>query len=248
MVWFTNGLTVRPMDSPNIRAKAAQGTALLLAFITGNIADHSWPVGAKLPTERELERRFGISRNTLRKGLKALEAEGRIRREVGRGSFVAGPSAATEGVAPENLADRIKGASPTEVMEVRLMLEPLAAELAATRATTADLAQMEECLLQAALATRLPDFERWDGRLHLTIVGAAKNGLLIDLYGAINEVRNQAEWGKLKARSVTPERRQTYERQHRDIVAALKERDGEQAKAILRQHLLMVRSNLLGGA
>ena len=233
------------MDSANIRDKAARGTAALVAFITRNMADHSWPAGTKLPTERELERRYGVSRNTLRKALKGLEAGGQIRREVGRGSFVVGPP--QEGPLPPGLAGRIQGASPTEVMEVRLMIEPLAAELAATRATTADLAQMEECLLQADRASQLPEFEQWDGRLHLTIVGAAKNGLLIDLYAAINAVRNQAEWGKLKARSVTPERRQAYQRHHRDIVTALKDRDGDQAKAILRQHLLTVRANLLGG-
>ncbi len=93
----------------------------------------------------------------------------------------------------------------------------------------------------------VPEFEHWDGMLHVAIIGATKNRLLVDIYEAINDVRRQAEWGKLKERTVTVERRTTYQEQHRRIVAALHDRDPEQARAALRDHLVLVRSNLLGG-
>jgi GntR family transcriptional regulator, transcriptional repressor for pyruvate dehydrogenase complex len=82
--------------------------------------------------------------------------------------------------------------------------------------------------------------------LHRAIIGASKNQLLIRIYGALNSVRYQAEWGKLKQRSVTPERRKLYQEQHRRFVSAIADRDAEQARALLREHLLGIRANLFG--
>jgi len=244
------------MDTLNLRDRAANGANAVVQFIERNIADGSWGPGAKLPTERDLEKRFGVSRNTLRKSLRQLEDQGKIVRHVGRGSFVAGSlepalGAAIRLLAPqdgENLVRRIHGASPTEVMEVRLMIEPLAAELAASRANAADLQRLEECLLRADQAREVPDFEHWDGMLHVAIIAATKNGLLMDIYDAINDIRNQPEWGRLKARSVTPQRRAVYQEQHRRIVSALLDRDGAKARAELLQHLTLVRANLLAAS
>jgi GntR family transcriptional repressor for pyruvate dehydrogenase complex len=230
----------------NIRDRAAERVDAVIEFIERGIADGTWGPGDKLPTERELERRFGLSRNTLRKTLKGLEDSGRIIRHVGRGSFIGTPRPAPESEA-ESLLRRIVGASPAEVMEVRLMLEPQAAELAAGRANAEDLHLLEECLARSEGAMDVPEFEHWDGRLHVTIVGATKNGLLMSLYEAINDVRRQVEWGKLKARTVTPERRAGYMKQHREIVAALRDRDPEEARKALRGHLEVVKANLLGG-
>lgn len=236
------------MDGLNVREKAASGTAALTEFIERNIAEGIWHAGTKLPTERVLERQFGVSRNTLRKSLKRLEEQGKITRHVGRGSFVA--DTAGVGMTPpaelSGLAWRIQGASPVEVMEVRLMIEPLAAELAAVRATAEDLQRLDDCLWHCEHAGDVPEFEYWDGMLHVAIVSAAKNGMLSAVYEAINNLRGQAEWQRLKERSVTPERRGLYGDQHRRIVQYLKDRDGEQARAELQRHLAQVRANLFG--
>jgi DNA-binding FadR family transcriptional regulator len=234
------------MDGMNVRERAASGAAALIHFIERNIAEGVWPPGAKLPTERVLERQFGVSRNTLRKSLKRLEGQGKITRHVGRGSFVAEARPAPDGRTADghHLVHRIQGASPVEVMEVRLMVEPLAAELAAMRATAEDLQRMDDCLAHCERAGDVAEFEHWDGMLHVAIVSAAKNGMLSALYEAINDLRRHAEWRRLKERSVTPERRGLYRDQHRRIVQCLKERDAEQAKTELRRHLLEVRANL----
>ncbi|MFN7195818.1 MAG: FCD domain-containing protein, partial [Hylemonella sp.] len=62
----------------------------------------------------------------------------------------------------------------------------------------------------------------------------------------MNQARAQGEWGELKRRSVTPERRAAYQREHRALVAALRARDLPAAQARTREHLLHVRRNLLG--
>jgi DNA-binding FadR family transcriptional regulator len=228
----------------NRRSHASSAVAAALEEIEANISNGVWAPGHRLPTERELEDRFGVARNTVRKGLKRLELDGKIVRQVGRGSFVADqPRPAPE---ISSLSERVMGASPAEIMEVRLMLEPHAAQLAAHRASAADLRRLDECLAQAAKAPDLSTFEHWDGMLHETIVNAVRNDLLTEIYEAINSVRCQPEWIKLKERTVSPTHRSNYHAEHGELVRALRERDGEMAKQLMQEHLVGVRSNLLG--
>lgn len=226
----------------NLRARARDRADAALTFLRKQIADGAWQPGEKLPTERELVTRFGIARNTLRKSLRGLEAEGRITRHVGRGTFVAEPGDAIRH--DDALTHKIHRASPAEVMDLRLMLEPQAGELAAVRATGDDIAAMEECLRGCECAGDVAAFEAWDGRLHQRIVAAARNRLLADIYDVVNGVRRTAEWGKLKERSLTAERRATYQEQHRRIVAALRARDPDLTRDQIRDHLLAVRASL----
>lgn len=230
---------------PNGRTHAANAVSMIVQRIEASIADGSWKPGFQLPTERVLEIEFGVARNTLRKGLKRLEDAGKIVRHVGRGSFVADIPANAPSEA-QHLLDTVVGSSPAEVMEVRLILEPWAASLAATRATAGDLAHMRHCLSSAALAVDVPEFELWDGKLHEYIVASAKNELLAGLYKAINMARHQPEWVKLKQRTLTPERRAIYHAQHGEIVEALGERDADKATDLIRMHLLSVRMSLVG--
>jgi DNA-binding GntR family transcriptional regulator len=66
------------------------------------------------------------------------------------------------------------------------------------------------------------------------------------VFRLMHEARAQGEWGMLKRRSVTPQRRAEYQREHREMVAALKERDAGRARALCLAHLVHVRANLLG--
>lgn len=243
-----------PVATLNVRARAAVTVSELVARIKSNIEKGVWGPGTRLPTERELEKTLGVSRNTLRRSLKALEGEGKIVRQVGRGSFVAGAAASyTTGESDsgrvaeqQELLKRIRGASPADVMEMRLILEPSIAEFAAHRATGADLLHMEECLARGEAARSVREFEKWDGALHMALVAAARNTLLIDVCNAMNEVRSQPAWQSLKMRSLTPERRALYQQQHRAVVRALKDHDPESARAAILRHLQTVRANLLG--
>jgi GntR family transcriptional regulator, transcriptional repressor for pyruvate dehydrogenase complex len=222
------------------RRRAADSVESACRRIERNIKLGLWKTGHQLPTERALQAELGVARNTLRRGLKRLEREGSIVRHVGRGTFVAELKAAE----PQNFLERLNGCSPSEVMEVRLMMEPKAAELAAARASQTELQFLEDCLKGAGSAADLPTFEHWDGLLHKTIIGATKNELLIGLYEAINAIRNQAEWTRLKERAVTPQRRTLYHKQHTELVAAIRERDARAARRRMRAHLLAVRANL----
>ena len=97
-----------------------------------------------------------------------------------------------------------------------------------------------------SLHTTIEEFELWDGKLHEAIADAAHNAFISTVFQRMNEVRAQSEWGMLKRRSATPERRLAYQREHRDLVAALKDRDAARASELCLGHLVHVRRNLLG--
>ena len=92
----------------------------------------------------------------------------------------------------------------------------------------------------------MEEFEHWDGELHEAIADAAHNRFVSSVFKLMKQVRAQGDWGQLKKKSVTPERRLAYQREHRQLVDALRDRDAARAKAGTLDHLLHVRHNLLG--
>lgn len=209
------------------------------------IASGLWRPGEQMPTERTLAQSLGLARNTVRRALDMLEAEGKIARGVGRGTFLVEVDVGEERNGTALLLPAaFMNASPAEVMEARILLEPAVAELAVARATQADFAEMDRCIAESEAARSVPEFEHWDGALHRALVATCRNDLLDGFYAVLNRIRDNAEWGMLKERSVTPERRAAYQLHHRAIVAALKARDPTAARDTVRMHLLAVRDNL----
>jgi len=209
--------------------------------IRDTLLDGSLAPGTRLPTERELVRRFGVPRNAVRRTLAQLEAEGSITRHVGRGTFVAG-SADADAIPAGSAAHT----SPAELMEARLRIEPALAELIVTNATAADFDRMEACIERAEKAATLDEFELWDAALHEALAEATHNRFVVRVLDMVTVVRQQSEWGKLKDRIVTPERRIRYQQEHREIVRALKARDADRARAAIVAHLQHARRNLFG--
>lgn len=197
---------------------------------------------SRLPPERELASMLGLSRSALREGLELLEAEGRIWRHVGKGTFV-GERPVNELVHLNLLSEMT---NPEEVVEVRLLFEPLIAGLAALRATPAEIAHMEHLLEKGEAARDAVAWERWDAALHRAVAQAARNKLLLAIFDAFNGMRRQAAWGKLRGTVLTTDRLSLYRAHHREYVAAIADRDGPRAEQAMRRHLQMVRDNMLG--
>jgi len=210
------------------------------ATLYQEIRQGEFAASGQLPPERDLAKRFGLARNTVRRVLDELSEEGLLDRQVGRGTFVR-----PEALRRDDLPSKLRGASPADLMEVRLIMEPQVAALAATRATAEDLAEMRDALARSCGAADMKAFEVWDARLHLAIFRAAKNALLLDYCEAINQVRGEADWVALKTRSLTPARKAAYDREHSAIVAAIAERNPEAARHRLFQHLSGIRDTLV---
>ncbi len=231
------------MSTAGNRIQSRESAQRVREFIINAAADGTLAPGARLPTERELSKRFAVPRNAVRKTLAQLEAEGSITRHVGRGTFLSGHAGAANGDFP---FDGVSHTSPAELMEARLRIEPALAELIATNATPADFERMEVCLDKAERAATLDEFELWDAALHEALATATHNRFVIRVLDMMTAVRQQAEWGKLKDRIVTPERRLLYQGEHRNIVRALKDRDAESARNLIMAHLQHARRNLFG--
>ncbi len=221
--------------------------------------------GARLPTERQLAASLGVTRSGVRLALAALEADGLISREVGRGTFLreaAGRAIASlresaDGwpASPHNTAaadgrDAVPAGdtdfAPADVMMVRRMLEPQAMPLVVLWATARDFGEMERCLAGGDHAASYEEFEVWDLALHRCIMAAAHSPLLIALYGTVEAARHGQVWGDLKRRSSSGQRREDYQQDHRAIVAALRARDADGAVEAMRRHLTRVSRHLLG--
>jgi DNA-binding FadR family transcriptional regulator len=218
--------------------------ALLVDSLKAYLAEQQLALHARLPPERDLCRALGTSRSSLRKALAVLEAEGRIWRHVGRGTFVGSrPIGVIDGV--PWLASRAK---PAEVMEARLALEPELARLAALHATPADLDEIAHCISQTKAAREWRVYEHWDNLLHHAIARASGNGLLLALFDTLNGVRRAVVWGRLRTYRLTPDLSHHSFAEHDAIVAALRERDMGLAAAAMRRHLESVRDHLIPGS
>jgi DNA-binding FadR family transcriptional regulator len=238
----------------------APGLSLAELILAEAERDGAGP-GTRLPTERQLAADFGVTRTAIRHAMGMLEAQGRVSREVGRGTYLreipgGHPAANGEGVAAgPGAAARpaIQAGSgppadfaPADVMTVRRLLEPQIMPLVVAWATARDLAEMERCLNGGDHASGFEEFETWDAALHRCIIAASHSPLLVRLYGQVEEARRGKVWGDMKRRSSSAERRGQYQQDHRDIVAALRLRDADGAATAMRVHLARVARHLLG--
>lgn len=212
-----------------------------MQHLVGEISSGRLHVGVKLPPERELSQRFAISRGSVRRVLADLRTRGLIVQSVGSGTFVA--DGAQDLARTTDPAPGIH-TSPAELMEARLLIEPLMPALIVRNANAGDFARMQQCLEEGEAAASMEAFEHWDGELHKSFAEATHNSFFLQILELTNRVREQGEWGRLKRRSLTPERREQYQRQHRAIVEALKDRDASQARDFLLGHLEQIQRNL----
>ncbi|HWL29715.1 MAG TPA: FCD domain-containing protein [Burkholderiaceae bacterium] len=208
-------------------------------------------VGARMPTERELQDLLGVSRSRIRDALAALESDGLVLRLIGDGTYLcAGDGKGRPDMGslwfggPEaELTDTI---SPSELIEARLVLELGVVPFVVRNATRHDFCLIEEVLDQSEKAETEEDFEALDARYHHLIAAAGHNELLTQFSEVITRGRLAASWRGLKKRSYTPRRRNDYQHDHRIIFEALANRDEEAARTALQAHLVHIQIALLG--
>lgn len=229
---------------PHTPSRPRGDSARLRALLEQDLRTGRWREGERLPTERELSAHYNVARNTIRRALAFLEEGKLIVRHVGRGTYKTGGNSG--GKTDPFEVESIEKFSPADVIECRLIFEPGLVPLVVARATKADLDGMAECLMHAESSSSLSEFERWDAALHDAIAVATHNQAAISMSRSLAKVRQQAQWGILKARSMTPERKAKLHAEHQAIVAALSNRDHSQAHSMLRTHLLHVRSYMFG--
>lgn len=200
-----------------------------------------WSESLRLPNERQLASEYGVARNTLRAAIDRIRSDGRLRREVGRGTFLQrSPDADLTAV-----TRTLVGVSPADTMAVRQIIEPKAAGLAATKGNLADLHAIAAAHETTVAADAFEPFEQSDAAFHELIFVASRNELLAGLHAILKFIRNQDQWLGIKRRSFSAERRAQYCDEHAAIVRALLRRDAEAAEKAMSAHLESVSRNLM---
>lgn len=229
-------------NTATLQIKTDSMESLRMELLKG-LQSGSWPPGSRLPTERDLCATFGVSRSGLRRVLAELREQGLITQKVGSGTYVAEKPGKAEAGAGRFLA--VPSVSPAELMEARLLLEPMLVDLIVNNATTADFDRLEDCCARAEAAQTLEEFEKLDSELHEQLALATQNALFISVFRLMAEIRESGEWGFLKQKVLTQERRTVLQKEHRQIVAALRQRDVDTARRAIFDHLAQARLNLL---
>jgi DNA-binding FadR family transcriptional regulator len=197
------------------------------------------PEGGRLPPERELAARFGVKRGEVRKALAVLEAEGRVRRHVGQGTFLIEHRAGEDNNdRPLSVAEIADVTSPLEAMQARRILEPEVARLAALNATSAQIAELRQAAARVFDARTWGEYLDLDGRFHTLIAEATGNKLLVEMLRLVEGVRSAVIWGQLEERRpVGPTADYHSFAEHDAIVEAVANRDRRGAADAMRRHL-----------
>jgi GntR family transcriptional repressor for pyruvate dehydrogenase complex len=197
--------------------------------------------GDRLPSERELAETFRVSRSSVREAIKTLEREGLVVARPGSGTFIAAVDVESLVAPLASLLSRGKDAL-IDLFEMRRLVEPGIAALAAERATPADIVRLKEiCAAQEQQIKHQASAVESDAAFHLTIGQATHNAALQRLVAAIVEILKPMREQALQ----TPGRAQKSLASHREILIAIERHDPALAQQAMQRHIEAVEHNVL---
>lgn len=202
------------------------------------LRDGGYGPGDRLPPERELAHRLGVSRPSTREAVIALEVAGIVEVRTGSGIYVrlSGP---VSDLRLRQLLSADPGPGPYEALEVRRLLEGEAAFRAATRLTDADLAALRQTLAAmrddpgpVPLRGDAPD-----RAFHERIAAASGNSVLAMMVSELWDARMLPLWRRWMERTRTAAMHLERVREHGEIIGYLERRDAEGARAAMQSHI-----------
>jgi GntR family transcriptional repressor for pyruvate dehydrogenase complex len=196
--------------------------------------------GDKLPPERDLAQQFGVSRTAVREAVKALREKGLVEAYPGRGTFIMDSSPYTFRLSLDRMMKTSQGEGLTYLAEVREIMEPEIAAMAAARADQDALATMRESVAIMDQAKKDPEaFIEADLDFHLAMAEAAANPIILSLIDSIVGLLREQRMGIFQVEG-GPERGQYH---HKKIMEAVEHRDSAGAREAMKAHLRQVRED-----
>lgn len=192
-------------------------------------------VGDRLPAERDLADRFGVSRPTVREALIVLEVEGHIQIRMGSGVYIARRPTAAPVILPV-----VDGDGPFEILEARCIVESAISEEAARRSTPEGIARLDEMLHR--MEQSLDESERAvaaDLGFHVAIVDMIGNAALRHFAGLLSDKRTSPYFEKLASYFEGPHTWKRAVEEHREIRNAIAAGDPAAAREAMRRHLTL---------
>lgn len=216
---------IRPIKRPSVGEQVCDQ-------LKSYLLEGRWKPGEKIPAENELAQAFGVSRVTVREALLRLESLGLLDSKFGGGTYVKEitPGLNLHAIIP---VAYLSASSILEVIEYRQVVEVKTAGLAAKRADTAAIAELEEIL---SLMDKWKDspqrFAEEDLNFHLKLAMITKNSLLIETLNVIKSILSQAMFYSIRQRGC--EQGLHY---HRLLIDAVAAHDSAKAMAIMEEHI-----------
>jgi GntR family transcriptional regulator, transcriptional repressor for pyruvate dehydrogenase complex len=208
--------------------------------IEESVLNGSLKPGDQLPAERDLAQRLGVSRTAVREAVKTLREKGLVEAYSGRGTFITNGTSQAARQSFDLMVKIGQQEGSVHLGELRLIMEPGIAALAAERVKEEDLAAMREAVAVMDRAQKDPAaYIEADLDFHLALAEAAANPLILSLIDSIVGLLREQ---RIKIFNVAggPQRGQFH---HKRILAAIERRDAEMAREAMRAHLEQVRED-----
>ena len=204
--------------------------------ICRRIAAGVYPVGSRLPSERELSEDLHTSRGSLREALRILERQKILQCPSGGGRYILRDEPIDE--SSDTLYSQLENAAVADLLEARETLDDILLTLACQRATDEDMAEIDRAYQKMQEWENVSTVLLDAGDLfHLSIAKAAHNSVFISIYSANLEIFRKIRSTTLRV----PGRRKEMMQEHIEIYKAIKERDALAARLAARIHLRNIR-------
>jgi GntR family transcriptional repressor for pyruvate dehydrogenase complex len=226
--WYNNAAGVTE-QARRTRLRDRAADQLLDMVLSGGLR-----VGERLPPERELVARLGVSRTVVREALNLLEARGLISIEHGRGAVVSGGSTHAVRDTLEVLL-RVKPKTLWELLEIRKILEVEISGLAAERAGPEEVREMRTHLDRMLASIDAPEgYVDADVEFHALLARGARNGVLLTMLDPIVELLRDSR----RVSASRPGSARRALREHEEILRRVEAGDAEGARREMRAHLM----------
>lgn len=193
-----------------------------------------YPVGGRLPPERELAEKLGVSRPSVREALIALEVEGRVRIRMGSGVYVVDRPASLPVLVSADEAPE----GPFEVLKARELVESAVCAEAGAAAGAGDIAALDDILHRMELPGLSSDeLVALDRSFHVAIAAILGNAVLARFVGLLFDQRISPYFRQLASYFENADSWRDAVGEHRDIRDAIAGGRGADAQAAMRRHL-----------
>jgi len=212
----------------------------IVSQIEKRIESGELKVGNQLPAERELAEQFAVSRTAVREAVKALRQKGLVEIRPGRGTFITNGTSDTIRHSLGMLMKIGVANGSGNLVEVREILEPEIAALAATRITDEYIAAMQEAvkIMDTAL-DNVDVFVEADLDFHLALAEATQNPIIPILMDSIIDLLREQR----KRIGLTKGGLQRGQSHHKKILDAVTRHDAQAARQAMQEHLKQVRKD-----
>lgn len=195
--------------------------------------------GDKLPSERDLSEKLGVSRTSVREALKALEIIGIVECRQGNGNFIK-ENFENNLFEPLSTIFLLNKCDPLEILQLRESLETQTAYSAAKNITDEDIKDLEKILKNLDDSHDEIENSKLDKSFHYEIAKISGNFLIYNILQAVSSLMDYFIQGARNAILSKESRKAELSKQHNDILSALKERNSNKALESMRKHLKYV--------